>query len=556
MVRCGGLRLLLLALFTLLAPALALAHAQLVASNPADGAVVASAPAAFTLTFNEPVTPITVKLARPDGSVVLIDTVSTDGPTVIVALPAGLANGSYAISYRVISEDGHPVGGSVVFSIGAPSQGARPTMGDATPQASRLLILAQRVVLYIGLGFGVGGVFASSWIGSGAPDRLFFLRTLLVLGLVSALAGVGLQGLDMLAVSPQALASPAPWRLGLTASYALTLGLADLAMLMALLATMFRSHRLRMALSLGGLVLTGAAIAASGHASAADPQWLMRPTVFVHAVTVCIWVGALAPLSRALAGGDRNAASMLARFSRLILPVVVLLVASGVVLAVVQVRQVEALWTTNYGVVLSVKLCLLMALFAAAGLNRVFLTRPAIAALVETGPLSLRGPLPGKGGEDPRHDPLPRSVRGLRLSILLEILLTIAILLTVANWRFTVPPRALQLAARQAAVVDLMSDKAMAEVTVFPATAGPVAITVMPMAHGADELTIQELSVVLSNPVAGIEPIRRKAALHEDGSYGVDDFTLPVAGTWHVRVEILISDFEMTALEGNVTIGR
>ncbi len=53
--------------------------------------MVASVPAAVRLAFNEPVSPITIKLARPDGSVSLMDTVKGDGGTLAVALPPNLA---------------------------------------------------------------------------------------------------------------------------------------------------------------------------------------------------------------------------------------------------------------------------------------------------------------------------------------------------------------------------------------------------------------------------------------------------------------------------------
>ena len=218
-------RLLFLLLF-FAAPTLALAHAQLISAQPADGSVVASPPVTLTLTFNEPVSPITIKLARPDGGVTLIEDVKTDGAALSVPAPAGLANGSYALSYRVISEDGHPVGGSVLFAIGSASSGARPVAQDTTPAASRWLILGQRTLLYLGLFLGIGGVFARHWFGRDEAAGTPAMRLLLMAGLAAAVAGIGLQGLDMLAVSPSALLSLAPWRQGLGATYALTLALA------------------------------------------------------------------------------------------------------------------------------------------------------------------------------------------------------------------------------------------------------------------------------------------------------------------------------------------
>jgi copper transport protein len=526
---CLGLpRAMLLALLSLLlAPAIALAHAQLVSSNPADSAVMAAPPSAFTLTFNEPVSPITLKLARPDGTVTLLEGATVDGLVVTIPAPQSLLRGSFAFSYRVISEDGHPVGGSIVFSIGAPGGGAIAPAADATPPDTRLLILAQRALLYLGIVFGLGGAVASHWLGASQRAGWRTMRLILLTGTAAAIIGIGAQGLDMLGVSPGALALAAPWRMGLSSSYASTLAGALLALCLALASLHAPARK---ALSLAGLIVASLAFALSGHASAADPQWLTRPAVFLHVAAVTFWGGALLPLTLALRRGGSEASDMLKRFSTAILPVIIALLASGIALAVVQLGRLEALWTTAYGVVFLVKLALLLPLFVAAAANRVFLTRPALAC----------------------DGPAPTS--RLRLSIAIEILLVAAILATVANWRFTVPPRALALAERRAVAAELVSDKAMAEVTVFPDTAGPVRIAVLPMSTGEGDLSIKELSVTLSNPASGIEAIRRKAEMDDDGAFAVDGLTLPVPGLWHLRVEILISDFEMTVLEGDVAI--
>ncbi len=96
----------------------AFAHATLLKAEPADGSTLAEAPAAFVLTFNEPVSPIALRLIEPDGSGRdLAGAVARDA---VVSIPAPpLAKGTHALSWRVISADGHPVGGSVVFSVGS-----------------------------------------------------------------------------------------------------------------------------------------------------------------------------------------------------------------------------------------------------------------------------------------------------------------------------------------------------------------------------------------------------------------------------------------------------
>jgi len=125
-----GIALLLAMLAALANAGAAHAHASLIRSEPANGAVVAQAPPELRLTFNEPVSPLVLKLVRPAGDIVALNaTMSADGATLVLPFPAESSAGTHLLSWRVVSADGHPIGGALTFSIGAPS--AAP----ATPQS-------------------------------------------------------------------------------------------------------------------------------------------------------------------------------------------------------------------------------------------------------------------------------------------------------------------------------------------------------------------------------------------------------------------------------------
>ncbi|WP_245469095.1 copper resistance protein CopC, partial [Mesorhizobium sp. M7D.F.Ca.US.004.01.2.1] len=123
--RAGRLVVGLLALIVLLAvmagPDQAFAHAALIKTDPADGAVLEQGPAQFSLTFSEPVSPLVLTLVTPDGTPVPLTAFRLSDQTVEIDNPQKLASGTHVLSWRVISADGHPVGGSLLFSIGAPS---------------------------------------------------------------------------------------------------------------------------------------------------------------------------------------------------------------------------------------------------------------------------------------------------------------------------------------------------------------------------------------------------------------------------------------------------
>ncbi len=104
----------------------ALAHARLQSSNPADGSSTATAPQRVSLTFNEPMQQgfATLTVIGPDGTAYQSGEATADGDTVGIGVsPLGPA-GRYEIGYRVVSEDGHPVTGSVAFMLTAPGPAA------------------------------------------------------------------------------------------------------------------------------------------------------------------------------------------------------------------------------------------------------------------------------------------------------------------------------------------------------------------------------------------------------------------------------------------------
>src|SRR4029077_17557979 len=75
------------------------------------------------------------------------------------------------LSWRVISSDGHPVGGSLLFSIGAPTP--QPA-AEADRGAERGVLPpggAAKVVLYAALFVGIGGAFFSAWIADPVSRR-------------------------------------------------------------------------------------------------------------------------------------------------------------------------------------------------------------------------------------------------------------------------------------------------------------------------------------------------------------------------------------------------
>lgn len=101
-------------------PMAAQAHAHLERADPPEGAVLRSAPHQITLEFSEAarVTMLTIERVGQSPPQKLGPLPGEASARLQVPAPA-MAPGSYQLSYRLISADGHIATGSVHFSLAA-----------------------------------------------------------------------------------------------------------------------------------------------------------------------------------------------------------------------------------------------------------------------------------------------------------------------------------------------------------------------------------------------------------------------------------------------------
>jgi methionine-rich copper-binding protein CopC len=95
----------------------AAAHDELLSSDPSEAGVLTALPSRAILTFTGPVAEVhEVTVTGPDGSVTNGAATST-GPEVRQNLWAG-PDGTYTMTYDVVSSDGHEIAGEVRFEVG------------------------------------------------------------------------------------------------------------------------------------------------------------------------------------------------------------------------------------------------------------------------------------------------------------------------------------------------------------------------------------------------------------------------------------------------------
>jgi copper transport protein len=498
------------------------AHASLVSAVPAEGLTIFEPPETFQLEFNEPVSPLVMRLVQPDGKILPLTNARAKNKSVTIAAPPMPQLGSYVLSWRVISADGHPVGGVISFALGHPSAGVGiPPVEGAL--AVHLAIWVAQFILAIGLFVGVGGAAFAAWLAASRPaPGQTWLVAAIAAGAIAAATSLPLQGLDALALPLSQALRPSIWAAGFATSWGLSVVLALATLLAGFLALVLPNRLAARSAALLGIAGIGLTFVASGHATTMATS-ITVPSVFLHAICVALWVGALFPLTLAVRAGDRVA---LQRFSRFIPAPLLILIATGVALALVGFDRFDAFWTTDYGLVLAAKLAAVLAMLALAALNR-YLLVPRLAVTGE---------------------------QRLVTVIATEFVLAVLILGIVGLWRFTPPPRA--LAAAETSYIHLHGEPAMAEIELTPQRDRGAAVGIAVTDDDFRPVAAKEVVLVIWNAGAGIEPIRRNAKFEGGALWRIGGLHIPVAGVWRMRVEILIDDFHKVMLEDNVELPR
>lgn len=372
----------------------AAAHTTLIATDPVDGAVLTEAPDHAALTFNEPV-------SLPQQGVRVFDargkhlpsSASASDAVVTVDLPDRLSEGTYVVAWRVVSADGHPVAGSLTFSIGKPSTAvSSPAAPAAESRSVTTALSAAEAVGYLGLLLAVGlGIFAVLVLpaaSDAARARRWMRQLLTAAAATSTLAA--LLALPLTAINQQGLPlarllSPTAWK-GIQGEAILSFAMMAIGLAAVVLAAVRRPASGSTRAMLGvGVVLAAVSPAITGHSRGYGPQVLVFLVDVLHVLAGSVWFGGLLGLALTLAAcsARADASRTLSRFSTLAAGVLTVLVGTGVLLAWRIVGSWESLFHTRYGWLLLTKLGMVATAVTIAAWNRFVLMPRAQRAVAD-----------------------------------------------------------------------------------------------------------------------------------------------------------------------------
>ncbi len=354
-----------LVLAGLVCPAVASAHARLVRTVPADGAVLARSPRAVVVEFDD-----TVHLAGGNTAIantsrraVLSAAASVAGRVLTLPLDRRLPRGAYTARWSVVSEDGHREQGVLAFAVGLGSPPPHAVLAAAP--ALRSFDLVVRTLYYLGVLVGAGtamfGVLARPLLGARLRRPV---AGLLFASLVAAFVGASALAAD----------AAAGTRFARVLEAALLVSLAGAAA--AALAPIYAP--LLVAAGACAIALT-AAPALSGHSLDRDQPRIIAPLLdLAHTMAAAVWVGGLVAALWVLPRAARDSwerRAVLRRFSSAALVAVCVLAVSGIGRAATELGPVHELWTTSYGRALLAKSAAFAVLLAVGALNRTLLER-------------------------------------------------------------------------------------------------------------------------------------------------------------------------------------
>jgi copper transport protein len=523
-----------------LLPAGAHAHATLEESTPARGATLDAAPREIAMRFSEPVEVAFGAIQVYDAAGERVRSGGAFHPpgqenAVAARLAAGLGDGSYTVTYRVISADSHPISGGFTFSVGEGS-GASKTVdellaGSGAGPITTTALAAARAVQYAATAIALGGLLflVFCWPPTIRAPAVFVgrLRALLRLaaaaGVASAATGIALQGAIAAGTSlwdaldgntldgVLATRFGTWWAVGLGAWVA---------------AGLLGTRRA----ALAPLAVVALVPAFSGHAGTESPLAFWVGLNFVHVVAVSAWIGGVAVLAgalrsatAALEGAERTRllTAVVGRFSTLAGALVAIVLLTGVIQSLAAIDSLDQLPATAYGRAVLIKLVLFLALLSAGYVNRNRIL-PRLH----------------------RADGAPGATGALLRRVLRTELAVGILVLAVTGALAGYQPSDTVAAGPFSGSAPL--GPARLEMTVDPARVGAneLHVYLFDRASGAQWDDPKELRLQASLPEKGVEAISIDARKAGPGHYVAGAAPFVPAGEWRITVIARVSDFD------------
>jgi copper transport protein len=517
------------------------AHAVLLGSTPQADQVLDAAPAEVVLNFNENVGPIFIRLLDLNGAAVGdAGEWRVDGNDVYLPLGDTLPNGTYILTYRVISADTHPVGSTFVFAVGEPITDASAVANEESGSTPWTWVVAlNRLLLYGSVLLAAGSALVILLMTLSQASLAITAaqgRVAAMVALATYVLAIGLGGAEMVLGGAGALFSSAAWSqaMGSTLVPSAVIGIPGT--LILLYALRNRAARPQVPLLLAGAALSLGGFLVTGHAATAPPAWLMAVVVGVHLVCAAFWFAALRPLGIATRSADlADAGALMVQFSNRAVWTVAALFVSGAIITFIQVESPANMVNSDYGLRLLLKIILFLVVLSIAAINKIKLT-----------------PRLGAGDRS--------SAASMRRAITVEYGVMVAILVAAVSLTLPSPPRAMMAQANAAGGSSGMlkvsgeSRGYVVNMEISPGKPGENMVMFSFTDAAGNPVEMQRVDTSWSLPAAGLEGIDRGTEKMGPQMFHLMTSDLILPGEWQVRVGAYVDDFDKVNITATVKI--
>ncbi len=518
-------------------------HAVLLGSKPAAEASLDASPEELIFNFNENVGPIFIKILDRRGKEVGdLGEWTVNGNDVITRVNSELPNGTYIATYRVISADTHPVGGSIVFAVGEAvasmedvAAGGGETSGWVIPVAINRFIQYGAMLLAAGAALFV---VLMSVPASVEPSVYRMGKLSAIIAVITYVLALGFGGAEMMLGGPAAIFSGAAWSQALSSTLAPSafVGIPGLLILIFAFVKGPKSKSVPLLL-LGSLIAVGSFLV-TGHAATAPPVWLMAPVVAVHLFCAAFWIAALYPLAKTTQVATvQESGAVMTQFSERAVWSVGALFFSGAIITWTQVEGPSNMLTTDYGWRLTAKLIVFFALLGLAAMNKMVLT-PALE----------------------KAD--PAAVPKLRRSIKFEYIAMILIIGAAVSLTLVTPPRAtMDMEGGISGMgmggfrTTITKGNYTADFSIDPGrTTNSNMVMIEFKDNVGNPIEMVDVNILWSLPSAGLEGIQGKGEMVMPGMYHFTFDQLIIPGEWNAQIDAFVDDFDKQIFRTTVRI--
>ena len=525
------------------------AHATLESSSPADGQSVLTSPSEIRITFSEAVTTISGGLSVLDADGKTVDVGNSEvvgGRTLVAPISETLSDGTYVATYRVLSADGHPVSGSLLFAVGA---GALDRSAQPSSSGDRLWEIIggiSRFIMYLAALVAAGVAFFLAFIHDHAEDRwriVPFVRIGSILALLSAIGIVMSQAALLTGKGAGAITDSTVLRDVLNQNLGWSLALLMIGLAAVHLSTDIPKKVVSQSLAVyGGLAVT-VSFAVWGHATELSPTAISLAADAIHATAAALWLGGLVGLVMVLSVRTpetvRATAGIIGRFSRMAFWSVIALTLAGLTLTITgSDASLNSILTTTWGQLVLAKIGLTLIVVLIAAWNRRTLVPSLTSPTENTDELAVRWAT------------LLRTIRAEAVLLVAVVALTAIVV--------NVPPARTAVVAK-ADRVDITQrvDTGNVQLSVDPAIVGPNTVAVRYTDGTGQPINVaNSMSIEFSQPSAGLEPITRQVPASEPGVFVIQGNELSIPGTWTITIAVRTGDFTEQRTSFEVPVRR